>query len=94
LDDSSDDTIDVVRRIQESMVREALKRMKGRQLFLMVSHLRYGDALGIAIVCLTKLLNHMFWPNKVLDEGRRNILVRSTRITEIFKVVLITRELS
>ena len=66
-----------MRRIQESEVREALKRMKG------------GKAMGpdgipievwrclgdIAIVWLTKLFNHIFRSNKMSDECRRSILV-------------------
>ena len=78
LDDSFNDTNRrFVRRIQESKVREALKRMKG------------GKAMGpdgipievwrclgdIAIVWLTKLFNHIFRFNKMPDEWRRSILV-------------------
>ena len=78
LDDSFDDTNRrFVRRIQESEVREALKRMKG------------GKAMGpdgipievwrclrdIAIVWLTKLFSHIFRSNKIPDEWRRSILV-------------------
>ena len=78
LDNSFDDTNRrFVRRIQESEVREALKRMKG------------GKAMGpdgipievwrclgdIAIVWLTKLFNHIFRSNKMPDEWRRSILV-------------------
>ena len=73
LDDSFDDTNRrFVRRIQESKVREALKRMKG------------GKAMGldgipievwrclrdIAIAWLTKLFNHIFRSNKMPDEWR------------------------
>ena len=76
-DDSFDDTNKrFVRRIQESEVRETLKRMKG------------GKAIGpdgipiemwrclgdIAIVWLTKLFNHIFRSNKMTDEWR-SILV-------------------
>ena len=71
LDDSFDDLNRCfVRRIQESEVKEALKRMKG------------GKAMGpegipievwkclkdIAIVWLTKLFNHIFRSNKMPDE--------------------------
>lgn len=78
LDDSFDDTsMCFVRRIQESEVREALKRMKG------------GKAMGpdgipievwrglgdIAIVWLTKLFNLIFRSNKMPEEWRRSILV-------------------
>ena len=78
LDDSFDDTsMRFVRRIQESEVREALKRMKG------------GKAMGpdgipikvwrclrdIAIVWLTKMFNNIFRSNKMPKEWRRSILV-------------------
>ena len=78
LDDSFDDTNRrFVRRIQESEVKEALKRMKG------------GKATGpdgipievwrclgdIAIVWLTKLFNRIFRSNKMPEEWRRSILV-------------------
>ncbi|XP_071681609.1 uncharacterized protein [Lolium perenne] len=78
LDNSFDDTSrDFVRRIQESEVKEALKRMKG------------GKAMGpdcipievwrglrdIAIVWLTKLFNSIFRANKMPEEWRRSILV-------------------
>jgi hypothetical protein len=63
--------------IQESEVKDALKRMKG------------GKAIGldgipievwrsledVAIVWLTKLFNLIFRSNKMLDEWRRSILV-------------------
>ena len=63
-----------MRRIQESEIREALKRMKG------------GKAMGpdgisikvwrchIAIVWLTKMFNNIFRSNK-MPEWRRSILV-------------------
>uniref|UniRef100_A0A453CPX0 Reverse transcriptase domain-containing protein n=1 Tax=Aegilops tauschii subsp. strangulata TaxID=200361 RepID=A0A453CPX0_AEGTS len=78
LDDSFDETsMRFVRRIQESEVKEALKRMKG------------GKAMGpdripievwkglgdIAIVWLTKLFNLIFRANKMPEEWRRSILV-------------------
>jgi hypothetical protein len=78
LDDSFDDLNRCfVRRIQESEVKEALKRMKG------------GKAMGpdgipievwkclenIAIVWLTKLFNHIFRSNSMPDEWRRGTLV-------------------
>jgi hypothetical protein len=66
-----------MRRIQESEVKDALKRMKG------------GKAMGpdeipieawrtlrdVAIVWLTKLFNLIFRSNKMPDEWRRSILV-------------------
>jgi hypothetical protein len=78
MDDSFDDTNRIfVRRIQESKVKEALKRMK------------VGKAMGpdgipievwrclwdIVILWLTKFFNHIFWSNKMLDEWRRSILL-------------------
>jgi hypothetical protein len=78
LDISSDDlNRQFVRRIQESEVKDILKRMKG------------GKAMGldgipievwrslrdVAIVWLTKLFNIIFWSNKMPDEWRRSILV-------------------
>jgi hypothetical protein len=66
-----------VRRIQESDIKDALKRMKG------------GKAMGpdgipievwrslgaVAIVWLPKLFNLIFRSNKMPDEWRRSILV-------------------
>jgi hypothetical protein len=78
LDNSFDDTSRrFVRRIQESEVKEALRRMKG------------GKAMGpdgipievwrglrdIAIVWLTKLFNSILRANKMPQEWRRSILV-------------------
>jgi hypothetical protein len=76
LDDSFNDlNICFVCRIQESEVKEALKRMKG------------GKAMGpdgipievwkclgdIAIVWLTKLFNHIFRSKSMLDEWRSTL---------------------
>jgi len=66
-----------VRRIQESEVREALKRMKGGKAMkpdgIPIEVWRcIGD---IAIVWLTKLFNHIFRLNKMPGEWRRSILV-------------------
>ena len=67
LDDSFDDTNRrFVRRIQESEVREALKRMKGDKAM---------DPDGIPIVWLTKMFNNIFRSNKMPEEWRRSILV-------------------
>jgi hypothetical protein len=78
LDITSDDlNRQFVRRIQESEVKNALKRMKG------------GKAMGsdgipikvwrtledVAIVWLTKLFNLIFRSNKMSDEWTRSILV-------------------
>jgi hypothetical protein len=78
LDDSFDDTNRrFVRRIQESEVKEALKRMKGGKATgpdgIPVEVWRcLGD---IAIVWLTKLFNRIFRSNKMPEEWRRSILV-------------------
>ena len=78
LDDSFDDTSRrFVRRIQESEVKEALKRMKGGKAMgpdcIPIDVCRgFGD---IAIVWLTKLFNLVFRANKMPEEWRRSILV-------------------
>ena len=48
---------------------------------------------NIAIVCITKSINHIFRSRKMSDEWR-SILVLIYKIREVFKAVLITRELS
>ena len=65
-----------VRRIQESEVKEALKRIKrGKAMGLDGIPIEVWKCLGyIAIVWLTKLLNHIFWSNRMPDEWR-SILV-------------------
>jgi hypothetical protein len=92
LDISSDDlNRQFVRRIQESEVKDALKRMKG------------GKAMGpngipievwrtlgdIAIIWLTKLFNLIFRSNKMPDKWRRNILVQIFKNKGMCKVALI-----
>ena len=77
LDDSFDDTNrHFVRRIQESEVREALKRMKGSKAMgpdgIPIEVWRCLE--DIAIVWLTKLFNHIFRSNKMPNEWR-SILV-------------------
>jgi hypothetical protein len=66
-----------VRRIQESEVKDALKRMKG-------SKAMGPDGIpievwrtlgGVVIVWLTKLFNLIFRLNKMSDEWRQSILV-------------------
>ena len=77
LDDSFDDTNRrFMRRIQESDVREALKRMKeGKAMGPDGITIEVWRCLGdIAIVWLTKLFNHIFRSNKMPDEWR-SILV-------------------
>jgi Reverse transcriptase (RNA-dependent DNA polymerase) len=77
LDDSINTNKRFVRRIQESEVKEALKKIKiGKALGpddISIEVWRYlGD---IAIVWLTKLFNIIFRSNKMLDKWRRSILV-------------------
>ena len=78
LDDSFDDSNRrFVRRIQESLVKEALKRMKGGKAMgpynIPIEVWRYlGD---VAIVWLTKLFNHIFRTNEMPEEWRKSILV-------------------
>jgi hypothetical protein len=80
-----------VRRIQESEVKDALKRMNG------------GKAIGldgvpievwmtledVVIVWLTKLFNLIFRSNKMPDEWRRSILVPIFQNKGMCKVILI-----
>jgi hypothetical protein len=78
LDDSFDDLNRCfVRRIQESEVKEALKRMKGsKAMGLDGIPIEVCKCLeNIAIVWLTKLFNHIFRSNMMPDEWRRNTLV-------------------
>jgi hypothetical protein len=78
LDDSFDDTNRrFVRRIQESEIREALKRMKGCKVMGLdgIPIEVWRCLADIAIVWLTKLFNHIFRSNKMPDEWRRSILV-------------------
>jgi hypothetical protein len=77
LDDSIDTNRQFVRRIQESEVKEAFKKMKtGKALGpddIPIEVWRYlGD---IAIVWFTKLFNIIFRSNKMPNEWRRSILV-------------------
>jgi hypothetical protein len=77
LDNSFDDTNKwFVWRIQESEVKEALKRMKtSKTLGPDGIPIEVWRCLGdVAIVWLTKLFNIIFRSNKMPDEWRRNIL--------------------
>jgi hypothetical protein len=64
-------------RIQESEVKKALKRMKGGKTMGPDGiPIEVWKCLGdIAIVWLTKLFNHIFRSNKMLDEWRTSTLV-------------------
>ena len=78
LDDSFDETnMRFVRQIQESEVKEALKRMKGgKAMGPDCIPIEVWKGLGdIAIVWLTKLFNLIFRANKMPEEWRRSILV-------------------
>ena len=78
LNDSFDEnSMRFVRRIQESEVQEALKRMKGgKAMGPDCIPIEVWKGLGdIAIVWLTKLFNLIFRANKMPEEWRRSILV-------------------
>jgi hypothetical protein len=78
LDDSFDDTNRrFVRRIQETKIGEALKRMKGGKAMGPDGiPIEVWRCLGVrVIVWLTKLFNLIFWSNKMHEEWRRSILV-------------------
>ena len=78
LNDSFDETsMRFVRHIQESEVKEALKRMKGgKAMGPDCIPIEVWKGLGdIAIVWLTKLFNLIFRANKMPEEWRRSILV-------------------
>ena len=78
LDDSFDDTNKrFVRMIQESEVREALKRMKeGKAMSPDGIPIKVWRCFGdIAIVWLTKMFNNIFRSNKMPEKWRRSILV-------------------
>jgi hypothetical protein len=78
LDISSDDlNRQFVHRIQESEVKDTLKRMKGgKTMGPDEIPIEVWMSLGaVAIVWLTKLFNIIFRSNKSLDEWRRSILV-------------------
>jgi hypothetical protein len=66
-----------VRRIQESEIKDALKRMKGGKVIgpdgIPIEVWR--SLADVAIVWLTKLFNLIFRSNKMPDEWRRSILV-------------------
>jgi hypothetical protein len=92
LDISSDDlNRQFVRRIQESEVEDALKRMKGgKPMSPDVIPIEVWMTLGdVAIVWLTKLFNLIFRSNKIPDEWRRSILVPIFKNKGMCKVVLI-----
>jgi hypothetical protein len=92
LDISSDDlNRQFVRRIQESEVKDALKRMKGGKVMGSdVIPIEVRRTLGdLAIVWLTKLFNLIFRSNKMPDEWRRSILIPIFKNKGMCKVVLI-----
>jgi hypothetical protein len=78
LEISSDDlNRQFVRRIQESEIKDALKRMKGgKTMGLDGIPIEMWRTLGdVAIVWLTKLFNLIFRSNKMPDKWRQSILV-------------------
>jgi hypothetical protein len=64
-----------VRKIQESEVKDVLKRMKGGKAMSPDGiPIKVWRTLGdVLIVWLTKLFNHIFQSNKMPDEWRRSI---------------------
>ena len=66
-----------MRRIQESEVREALKRMKGGKAMDPdgIPMKVWRCLRDIAIVWLTKMFNNIFRSNEMPEEWRRSILV-------------------
>jgi hypothetical protein len=65
-----------VRRIQESEVKDALKRMKGGKATSSDGiPIEVWTLRDVAIVWLTKLFNLIFRLNMMPDEWRRSILV-------------------
>jgi hypothetical protein len=96
LDDSIDTNRRFVRRIQESEVKEVLKKMKtDKALGPDDIPIEVWRCLGdITIVWLTKLFNIIFRSNKMPDEWRRSILVRIFKNKGDIQFVLITEELS
>jgi hypothetical protein len=66
-----------VHRIQESEVKDALKRMKGGKTMSPdgIPIEVWRSLGGVAIVWITKLFNLIFRSNKMPDEWRRSILV-------------------
>jgi hypothetical protein len=66
-----------VHRIQESELKDALKRMKrGKAMGPDGIPIEVWRTLGdVAIVSLTKLFHLIFRSNKMLDEWRQSILV-------------------
>jgi hypothetical protein len=81
-------------RIQESEVKDALKRIKrGKAMGLDGIPIEVCRSLGdVAIVWLTKLFNIIFRSNKMSDEWRRSILVPILKNKGMCKVVLIIRD--
>jgi hypothetical protein len=80
-----------VRRIQESEVKDALKRMKGGKAMGPDGiPIEVWSSLGdVAIFWLTKLFSLIFRLNKMPDEWRRSILVPIFKNKGMYKVVLI-----
>jgi hypothetical protein len=64
-------------RIQESEVKDALKRMKGCKVIGPdgIPTKVWRSFRDVAIIWLTKLFNLIFWSNKIPDEWRQSILV-------------------
>jgi hypothetical protein len=92
LDISSDDlNRQFVCKIQESEIKDALKRMKGGKTMGPDGiPIEVWRSLGdVAMVWFTKLFNLIFRSNKMPDEWRRSILVPIFKSKGMCKVVLI-----
>jgi hypothetical protein len=81
-----------MRKIQESNVKDALKRMKGgKAMGLDEIPIKVWTSLGdVVIVWLTKLFSLIFQLNKMFDEWRQIILLLIFKNKGMCKVVLIT----
>jgi hypothetical protein len=77
--------------IQESEVKDVLKRMKGGKPMSSngIPIKVWRTLRDVGIVCLTNLFNIIFRSNKMPDEWRRNILVPIFKNKGMCKVVLI-----
>jgi hypothetical protein len=76
LDTSSDNlNRQFIHRIQESEIKDALKRtMGGKAMGPDGIPIKVWRSIGdVAIVWLTKLFNLIFWSDKILDEWRQSI---------------------
>jgi hypothetical protein len=84
-------------RIQYLEVKEDLKRIEGGKALCPgdVPIEEWRCLTDMAMLWLTKLFNNIFRASKIPEEWRKSIFsTLSSRVKEIFKVVLITEELN